>query len=103
MSVGLAHLDEAVDFVLVANDLEDDRVRGDVDHVGAKNVCDIEQFVPIDVVAADFHQRHLASDHVLVRQIADFDHVDELVELLFHLFDGRAFAIDDERQPAQPF
>ncbi len=55
----------------------------------------------VEVVAANFDHGEFAGDDVFLAEVADFDDVDEFVELFFDLFDGCAIAVDDDGHAAE--
>ncbi len=90
-------------FLGVADHLERDRLRPDVDDVGAEDGRDLHHAGPgLARLGRDLDQGELALDPFAPGQVRDLDHVDQLVELLDHLLDLAVVAADDERDPARP-
>src|SRR5690606_30354777 len=94
--------DERLELALVAGDLEDERLPGDVDDPGPEVLGDLPNLDPVVGRAyCDLDEHQLAADVVRAGVVDDREHVDELLELLRHLLHGGVLARDDERGARQ--
>src|SRR5439155_25789120 len=91
------HLFERVDFVGRPGDLDDQGFPRHVDDLAAEDLDGLEHLGALRPVGGDLEQRQLASDGVVGLEIADLEHVDELVELLGHLVDRVQRAVEGQR------
>src|SRR3954469_417265 len=91
------HLLEGVDLVGRARDLHDQRLAGDVDDLAAEDLDRLEHLGALTAVGGDLEQRQLAGDRALGLEVADLDHVDELVQLLGDLVDRVQRAVERQR------
>src|SRR5437868_9977588 len=90
---------ERVELLRLADDLEQDRVRPDVGDARAEGVGKREQLGAALRRRAHRDQRELALDRVARLELADAQHVDELVHLLLDLLERVLRAVDAERDP----
>src|SRR2546422_9319214 len=81
-SVRAEELLERVELLGLADDLEDDRIRADVDDAGLEDVRQREQLRPAIGRRSDRDQRELALDGLLAPELTHAEHVDKLVHLL---------------------
>ena len=79
---GAHQLDEVVDLLRRAGDLDDHRLRGDVDDPAAEDLEDVEQVAAGGVGRVHAQQQQLVGDDALAGDVVDGDDVDELGELL---------------------
>src|SRR5690606_12165243 len=95
-----AHLvDEGAELALVAGDLEREGLPGDVDDAGPEVLRDLPDLDPVvRRPDGDLDEHQLAADVRRVRVVDDGEDVDELLELLRDLLDGRVLAGHDERR-----
>src|SRR3954451_21248320 len=91
------HLLEGVDLVGRARDLHDQRLAGDVDDLAAEDLDRLEHLGALTAVGGDLEQRQLAGHGALGLEVADLDHVDELVQLLGDLVDRVQRAVERQR------
>ena len=85
---------ERVHVVRPSDDLERDRVVGEVDDRGSRRACSGKQVGAFARRRRDGDERELALDGVLRSQLADSEHVHELVHLLLDLLQGVLAAVD---------
>src|SRR4051812_19942760 len=78
---GAHHALEGLDLVPRARDLDDHRAAGDVDDPAAEDLDHLHDLGAARAVGGDLEQRQLPGHRVDRLEIADLDHVDELVEL----------------------
>lgn len=92
---------EGVDLLRVAGDLEDDRLRADVDDLGPEDACDLHHLGPgLAGFGRHLDQGEFAGDRALLGDVRDLDHVDELVQLFLDLLDLGVVPQDDDGHPA---
>src|SRR5215204_5193696 len=100
------HLDEAerahhalerLDFLPGARDLHDHGAARDVDDLAAEDLHDLHDLAAARAVGGDLEQRELARDRVGRLEVADLDHVDQLVQLLGDLVDRVHRPVEGER------
>src|SRR3954447_6886485 len=91
------HLLEGVDLVRRAGDLDDQRLARHVDDLAPEDLHRLEHLGALGAVGGDLEQRQLASDRALGLEVADLDHVDELVQLLGDLVDRVQRAVERQR------
>src|SRR5207237_93071 len=90
-------VDQRLDLFLLADHLDDDRVGGDVDDAGAKDVGDLHDLAATAGTGGDLDERQFAFDRDIVLDLGDLDHRDQLVELFLDLVDFDAGGVDDDR------
>ena len=73
----------------------------DVDDRGVGRTDHVEQRGPVVDVGRDRGEQQLALDGVVGRDVADIDHVDELVELAEDLLERGRLGVDDDGYPAE--
>jgi hypothetical protein len=95
------HALERLDLLVRSGDFHDHRSPLDVDDLAAKDLDDLHDLAARSGVGGDLEQRHLARDRLLRLEVADLEHVDELVQLLGHLVDRVHRAVDSERDARQ--
>src|SRR5208282_1643580 len=91
--------DERFDLFRVTGQLDSDCARADIDHVRAKRRDDRVELGARALVDRDLYDHHLAIDRLDVLEVGDFDHRDELVELLVDLLDDLIVAGGDQHDP----
>src|SRR3954451_2878903 len=91
------HLLEGVDLLRRAGDLDDERLARHVDDVAAEDLDDLEHLGALGPVGGDLEQRQLARDRSVGLEVADLDHVDELVQLLGDLVDRVQRTVEGQR------
>src|SRR3954452_3912421 len=88
---------ERLDLLVGAGDLNGDRALRHVDHLAAEDVRELHHLAARLAVGGDLEQRELARHRLLRLEVADLDHVDELVELLRDLVDRVQRAVQRDR------
>ena len=68
-----------------------------VDDVAAEDLRELEDLAARRPLGGDLEQRQLAGDRAGGLEVADLEHVDELVQLLGHLVDRVQRAVDRQR------
>ena len=71
----------------------------DVDDLAAEDLGELHDLGAAVAVGGDLEQRQLARDRLVGLEVADLDHVDELVQLLGDLVDRVRRAVDGQRDP----
>src|SRR5215218_5367082 len=91
------HALERLDLLPGARDLDDHGAAGDVDDLAAEDLHDLHDLAAARAVGGDLEQRELARDGLRRLEVADLDHVDELVQLLGDLVDRVHRPVERER------
>ena len=97
------HRDERVDLAAVADDFDNQRIGRRVYYVGAEDADYLDYLAARLDVTAHPYQRQLAPDAVGVVDVHHLDDVDELVQVLRHLFERERVALDYERHAREVF
>src|SRR5271170_2273609 len=79
---GLEKAEEGRHLVLVARQLDDERVLREVGDLGAEDLLDLEDLGPALRVGPHLDEHELPCDRALVLEVHDLDHVNQLTELL---------------------
>ena len=90
-------VDECVDLLLISRDLEHEGLVSHVDDVGAEDLAEVDEFSAVAGGAGHLAQTQLALDVDVIGVVDDFDHVDELDELVADLLEGQLVTIDGDR------
>src|SRR5262249_26769325 len=93
----LQQLEERVHLLFRARDLDDVGLARDVDDLRAEDVDEVGELAAGLLVGAHLDEHELALDVLRLREVADLDHADELVQLLLHLLENLVVAARDER------
>ena len=89
------HVLEGLDLVVGAGDLHGHAALRHVHGLAAEDLGELHHLgAGVAVLARDLEQRQLAGHRLLGLEVADLDHVDELVQLLRHLVDRVRGAVD---------
>ncbi|MBS0524627.1 MAG: hypothetical protein JSS04_13445 [Proteobacteria bacterium] len=95
-------VDEGIDLVGVAGDLEHERIVLGVDHLGAEDVGQAQRLDALLAGAPDLHQRQFALDvRALHRQVVHLVHRHQPVELRLDLLDHHRRAGGDDGDARQ--
>src|SRR5690349_13764234 len=96
-AVGLQILQQGRDLRRGTRRLDRERLRGDVDGLGAEQLHDLQHLAADRGIGPHLHQEHLALHRLGRLQLHDLEDVNELVELLRDLLEGEVLDGDDDR------
>src|SRR5450759_3138962 len=98
----LQQLEERFELVVGADHAQRERAAIHVDDLGLEDLGDLQRLGAFVALAGDPHQQELGGDGVVGVEVADLDHVDELVQLLGDLVHGVLVAVDDDGDAREP-
>ena len=93
---GAHELHKFVGFAFVAGNFDGETGGLHIDNFGAKNVGDLHHFRAGFGIDGDFDEDEFAIDVFAFAKVLDLEHVDQLVELLDDLLEGRVVAARDD-------
>src|SRR5215216_5221734 len=89
-AVGVEQLEHGLDLGRAAGGLDGQGVGADVDDLGPEHLGQLDDLVADRRVGLDLDQDQLALHRLVVLELDDLEHVDQLVELLGDLLQGRS-------------
>src|SRR5215211_4801879 len=99
-AVGVEQLKHGLDLGGAAGGLDGEGVGADVDDLGPEHLGQLDDLVADGRVGLDLDQDQLALHRLVVLQLNDLEHVDQLVELLGDLLQGPLGAVDHDGHAA---
>src|SRR6476620_6128917 len=101
-AVRLQHLEHGLELRWRASDLDAERLRTHIDYLRMEQLGGLDDPMPRVLVSAHFHEEQLALHRLVLLELDDLQHIDELVQLFRHLLEGAALDADDDRHARQP-